>query len=419
LKIKKQSENQSNEPGVFYGYYVVIAAFITLTLGWGVYYSYGVFFKPLMQEFGWTTAITSGAFSASIFISGSSGIVAGRLSDRLGPRVVIIFCTILLSSGYILMSVVQSTWQFYLVYALLIAPGIAGFWAPPVSTIARWFHGRRGLMTGIVSGGISFGQFILPPLLTGSILSYNWRATYVAIGVITLIAVGISAQFIRSSPQQMGLKPYGHLVEKPSHNIKSSGFTLRQAIQTRQFWMACLIYFCFGIAQLAVMVHMVPHATDMGISPIQASIILSIIGVVSFIGRVSIGTIVDTAPIKKTTNVCLLLMVVALTWLMFSNDLWKLYLFAVFFGFSYGGLSCIQSLMAAELFGLGILGVVTAIFSFSFSFGGSIGPLMAGFIVDFSNNYQWVFLTCLIIVTMALVISLALKPPARKTLNSK
>lgn len=414
METELQSEDQPNKPGFYYGYYVVISAFVIMILGWGVYYSYGVFFKSLMQDFGWTTAITSGAFSVSMFISGVSGIVAGRLSDHFGPKVVIIFCTILLSSGYLLMSLVQNSWQFYLVYALLIAPGIAGFWAPPVSTIARWFHGRRGLMTGIVSGGISFGQFFLPPLLTSAILSYSWRLTYTGIGIITLIVVVISAQFIKYSPQRMGLKPYGKLVEKPSPDIKVNNYTLQQAIHTLQFWMGCLIYFCFGIAQLAVMVHIVPHATDMGISPLQASLILSIIGLVSFVGRVTAGIIVDKAPIKKTTIFCLFLMVVALSWLLFGNDLWKLYLFAIFFGFSYGGLSCMQSLMAAELFGLGILGVVTAIFSFSFGLGGSIGPLMAGLIVDFGGNYQWAFLACLIMVVIALGISTDLKPPQKR-----
>jgi MFS family permease len=408
-----RSENQAPKPRFFYGYVIVIASFIILVLGWGIYYSYGVFFSPLMDEFHWTRAVTSGAFSIAVFVSGFVGIFAGRLSDRLGPQIVITICAVSLSLGYVLMFLVQSTWQFYLLYGVLIASGVGGFWAPPVSTVARWFVDRRGLMTGIVSGGISFGTLVVPPVVSRIISLYGWRRSYLIIGVVTLVAVAVAAQFIKKSPEHVGLLPQGKAEIKPGNLPRSKEFSLKEALHTRQFWLVFLIYFCFGIALLTIIVHMVPHATGIGISDMNAAIILSVIGGLSLIGRIAMGGIADRLRVKASAIICLALLTGSLIWLQFSDGLWKLYFFAVLFGFGYGGLSCLQSLIAADLFGLTILGVMTAIFSFSYCVGGAVGPVLAGYIFDVSGSYQWAFLLCLAAVVVALLISLSLKPPKR------
>jgi MFS family permease len=100
---------------------------------------------------------------------------------------VIIFCAILLSIGYALMSLVQDVWLFYLIYGVFISLGVGGFWSPLVSTVARWFNRKRGLVTGIVSGGISFGTLVLPLLVTRIIEIYNWRVTYIIMGAAVLV----------------------------------------------------------------------------------------------------------------------------------------------------------------------------------------------------------------------------------------
>jgi MFS family permease len=125
------------------------------------------------------------------------------------------------------------------------------------------------------------------------------------------------------------------------------------------------------------------------------------------------GIISDRIKVNVSSIICLGLLAVSLVWLQFADNLWKLYFFAVFFGFGYGGLSCLQSLIAAELYGLLSLGVITAIFSFSFDIGGAIGPVIAGYIFDTSDSYRWAFLICLIVMTAALVIGLSLKPPKK------
>ena len=381
--------------------------------GWGIFYIYGVFFRPLEADFGWTRAVTSGAFSISVLVSGLSGILAGRLSDKFGPRIVIIFCAIFLSMGYVLMSIVQNAWQFYLLYGILISAGVGGFWAPPVSTVARWFTGKRGIMTGIVSGGISFGALILPPIATQLIDRFDWRLTYVIIGIAVLAISLIGASFLRRSPQELDIRNEAKIRSTSSILRTSHSYTLIEALKTRQFWMVCAIYACFGLVQLTIMVHIVPHAMGMNITPIKAATILSVIGGVSLAARIIIGGITDKIRVKTSVIICLSLLALALVWLQFSDNLWQLYIFGLLFGVGYGGLSCLQSLIAAELYGLMALGVITAIFSFSFDVGGAIGPYLAGYIFDVNSSYFWAFLICLMVSLAALLIGVSLKPPRK------
>ena len=125
------------EPGFFYGYVIVAVSVCIMAAIWGTYSAFGVFFKPLITEFGWTRALTSGAFSLSLFVYGVLSIIAGRLTDKIGPRLVMILSGFLLGAGYILMSQINTVWQLYIIYGGIIGTGMSGAWIPLLSTVAR------------------------------------------------------------------------------------------------------------------------------------------------------------------------------------------------------------------------------------------------------------------------------------------
>ena len=398
-------------PRFFYGYIVVLAAFLVMVVTWGTFYSFGVFFKPVLIEFGGTRAATSGACSLALLLSGFLSIFAGRLSDRFGPRVIMTGCGLFLGSGYLLMSRVSAMWQLYLFYGVILGIGLSGSFVPLASTVSRWFVKRRGLMTGIVVSGAGVGMMIMPLLASWLISSYGWRTSYIVIGIIVLVSMISAAQFLRREPGHLGLLPYGEGETEPQTlNTGNGGFSLQEAIHTRQFWMICAMFsffeFCFG----TIMIHIVPHATDLSISAAGAASILAVFGGVSVAGKITMGSVGDRIGNKPAIIICFILMSVALAWLLAAKELWMFYLFAVIFGFAYGGWAALMSVIVAELFGLRSLGVILGVVTFSVSIGAAAGPAVAGGIFDISGSYQPAFLVCAILSIIAIILALFLRP---------
>ena len=141
-----------------YGYVIVTSAFLLMAVMWMAFYSFGIFFKPVLKEFGWTRAVTAGAFFLCSFIQGLLAIAMGALTDRFGPRLVMTLCGFLLAAGYVLMSQLSSLWQLYLFFSIILGIGMGGSFAPLMTLTARWFVRRRGMMTGIVASGTGLGR---------------------------------------------------------------------------------------------------------------------------------------------------------------------------------------------------------------------------------------------------------------------
>jgi len=413
---KREASNltTARKPGFFYGYVIVLLCFFIMLLMFGTFYSFGVFFKPLSAEFGWTRTATSGAYSLAAFLSGLLAIVMGRLTDRFGPRIVMTLGGFLLGLGYLLMSQVSAIWQLYLFYGVVVGVGMSCAFVPPLSTVARWFVKRRGIMTGFVVAGIGIGTLIIPPAATWLIESLSWSTAYIVIGAIALVFIILAAQFLRLDPRQMGLLPDGENKEAAGLNLHARGFSLREAMASWQLWVLFAILFCFGYCLHTIIAHIANYATDMEISATVAAGILAVIGGLSILGRIATGSITDRIGSKSPLIVNLILMSGALFWLVVTGELWMLYLFAVIFGFAYGGLAAMESPIVAELFGLSSHGVVMGVASFGFTAGGAVGPLVAGRIFDMLGSYQIAFLICALVGISGIILAWVLRPPVGK-----
>jgi MFS family permease len=377
--------------------------------------TFGVFFTPLLTEFGWTRAITSSAHSLCVVIFGFLGIVAGRLSDRFGPKVVLIAGGFLIGAGYILMSQTNAIWQLYLFYGVMVGIGLSPTFVVPMSTIARWFVKRRGMVTGIVLTGSGLLKTISPPVVSLFISGYGWRISYIILGIITLVVLIGSALLMKYDPSKVGLLPYGASEEKEgSSRSGAKGFSLGQAIQTRQFWMLFVVLLCFGLYLQIILVHIVPHAIDLGVSPAIAAGILAAYGGVSTGGMLVGGGISDKIGIKLTLISVLVLALVASLCLLVAQSLWMLYLFAVIFGFAQGGLLVLAPLIVAELFGLSSHGAILASIFLAQTVGGCVGAYLAGYIFDVTNSYQLAWPICSVLTVVGLILALLLKPTRRE-----
>lgn len=406
------------KPKLFYGYIIILAGFGIQAVGWGVYSVFGVFFTPLLIEFGWTRATISGATSLSFLLLGFFTIIAGRLGDKFGPRVVMVGCGLFLGLGYLLMSQVSAIWQLYLFYGLIVAIGSSGLDVLPLSTVARWFVKRRGMMSGILKAGTGAGMLIMPIVASGLIVSYGWRTSYLILGSIAFAFIILAAQFLRRDPGQKGLVPYGaDEVDAADLNATEAGFSLQEAIRLRQFWMLCALCVITLFYIDTIMVHIVPHGIELGISAASAATILAVIGGVSMVGRVVMGSAGDRVGSRLAISVCFPIMAVALFWLQIAQELWMLYLFAAVYGFAHGGFFALLSPLVAELFGLGSHGVIFGIVFFSGAIGGSLGPVLAGYIFDVTNSYQLAFLVSALLAVISFILALLLRPTGGKGLQ--
>lgn len=381
----------------------------------GSFNSFGIFFKPLSSEFGWTRAATSVAMAVASIVMGFSGIAAGRLTDKYGPRVVLIACGLLMGLGNLLMSQVSALWQLYLFYGVLGGSGMSAADVPMVATVARWFVKRRGMMTGITKVGGGVGIMVVPLLVNWLISSYGWRSAYTVIGIVTLVGIVLMALLFKRDPSQIGELPDGATeVEATESNINPRQFSVKEAMATRQFWTFSAAWFSFMFCMQAVMLHIVPHVTDIGISAAIAATVVSVIGGFSILGRLSLPSLSDSLGTKVAYMIVFSLLAISLVWLPFAREAWMFYLFAAFYGIAHGASFGLFAPMVAGLFGLQSLGIILGMVLFAGTFGSLISPLLAGWIFDIMGNYQLAFWICLALSIAGLLLIATLRPISRQ-----
>ncbi len=392
---------------------MVAAAFFILLVSMGPHMSFGLFLNPIIAEFSWTRAMTSGAFSLSMLTYGLLGIVMGRLTDRYGPRLVVTICGVLMGLGYLLASTVGNLWQLYLYLGLIVGIGTSGAWVPQMSSIARWFVKKRSLMTGIIIAGASISGLIAPPIISRLIHHYDWHQTFLMLGSAISIVVILTAQFLRRDPTKMGQRPYGMDEVQQDVQLDTNALDFREAVRTVQFWLTFAILFCGGFIINSVMIHVVPHAIDLDIADITAANILSFVGGANAAGNYILGSVADRIGNRRIIVLCFVVMMASLFWLMISSKLWMFYLFAIAFGLSFGGLGAIQSPLVAGLFGLSSHGVIYGVIYSGFTVGAAIGPYISAYIYDLTDSYQVAFLTCAAISIAGIILTMVLRPIKR------
>jgi MFS family permease len=398
-----------------YGYVIVATCFSIQSIGIGTYASYGVFFNPLIEEFGWSRATIAGASSMAFLLMGLLGIVVGRLNDRIGPRKLMTITGLSFGLGYMLMSKLGAVWQWYLFFGVVVGIGLSSVDVIPLTTTARWFVRRRGIMTGIVKVGTGAGQLAMPLITSMLIMRYGWRTSYLIIGATVLIILVSVAQLLKRDPSQIGLVPDGDAKQSLEKlDIGTRGFTLNEALHTRQFWTICGVSVVIVFCLMSIMGHIVPHAQDIRISATSAASVLAMIGGVSMAGRFFTGITIDRIGSKRTMIYCFGLLIIALVWLQTAQELWMLYVFATVYGVAHGAFFTAISPIVAEFFGIRSHGALFGIVAFSGTVGGAMGPFLTGYIFDVTAGYSLAFWLCVLMSALGLAMIVSLRPIKEK-----
>ena len=398
------------KPQRFYGYTIVAACFFIQGIGVGSFIAYGVFFPSLIDTFGWSRTMISGASSMALLLMGFLGILMGALNDRFAPRIIMTVTGVILGGSYLLLSQMNAVWQLYLFLGLMTGIGLSGIDVIALTTTSRWFTVRRGVMTGLVKVGTGAGQLIMPFLAGVCITRLGWRSAYIIIGLIVLVFIVGAGQLLRRDPSQMGQVPDGR--NTPHDGVASgveSGLSFTESLRCPPFWMLCALNLLAVASMFTILVHIVPHASDLGIATLQAAGILSTIGGVSMFGRLSVGFAIDWIGSQKCMLTCLVILITSFIWLQMSRDVWMLYAFATIYGIAHGGIFTVISPMVAELFGIRSHGALLGIVVFGGTVGGAIGPILAGLVFDLTRSYHLIFMALIVLASLSLFLTLLLR----------
>jgi len=271
------------------------------------------------------------------------------------------------------------------------------------------------MMTGIVLSGASLGMIITPPLATRLIITYGWRTAYTIVGLIAMIVIISTTQFVKRDPAQVGRLPDGKNRAKVANlGLPARSLSLREAIHTRQFWTLCAIFGSLWFSSMAITVHIVIHAIDLGITAASAANIPAIMGVAGIAGRIPIGSLADRIGDKPALLIGFTLVSASFLWLLVAKELWALYLFAVIFSFGFSGLMVLESPLMAKLFGLGSLSVTMGSIELVSATLSAPSPIVTGYIFDIMDSYQLAFLILAGASIIGLMLSLLLRPITNK-----
>jgi len=406
--------------GLFYGWVIVVAFFIVYIIMMGTNTSFGVFFKSLESAFSLTRATTSAVYSGRMALGCVFSILGGWALDRYGPRIVLFLMGLFLGLSMLLTGLTNAAWQLFVTYSLFFAMGSGATFVISSSTLLRWFDKKRGLALGIAGAGGGLGTVVIAPFATYLITSYDWRIAFIVLGIIAWIIIIPASRMLKKDPAEIGALPDGEK-ERPipggepkraEMGRQVPEITLLMTVRTFNFWLFALIWCSFAFAGFFILTHIVPHATDIGFSATEAAAILSLFGGAMIGGRLVIGVLADKMNRKMTAVVCSLVQAGFVVWLLWAQELWGLYLFALVYGFTQGGMNTALTALLGDTFDLTNMGKILGVLDVGFAVGASIGPVVGGYIYDVSESYSTAFL---IVAAVMVVRSIFIALTRRKT----
>jgi OFA family oxalate/formate antiporter-like MFS transporter len=374
------------------------AGFLTSFIGIGTRYSYGVFLRSIQVDFGMSRGATSGIFSIYMLLCCLIAVVGGWAMDRYGPRKVGILMGTFTGMSLLLTSQARAPWQLLITYSLLFSLGTGAAYTVVNSTASRWFVKKRGLVVGITSSGGGVGAIVIAPFATFLISSLDWRGGFAVMGFISGISMVALSILLVKDPHDIGCLPDGAesillkgVMPRKEDEVELADLTLIQACGMKEFWLLGFSWLMLSLSLHMMFIHIVPYAVDRGISPMDASFILSLMGLANMPGRLALGRLSDVVGRKALAIICALVQFAVVLSLIWITGLWMLYLFAIAFGFLWGGSSAIITVLIADLFGTRSLGAIMGMMSGGWSIGAAIGPAIGGYIFDVSGRYVGAF----------------------------
>lgn len=402
-------------PVFHYSWVIVVTTFLTMLAAAGIRATPGVLIVPLEHSFGWSTATVSLAVSINLLLFGLSGPFAAALMQRIGIKRVMIAALILVGGAITLTTFMQAPWQLYLLWGVLVGLGSGSLTGVLAAVITnRWFVKNRGLVLGLLTASSATGQLIFLPVLASLAVNPGWQAATLVSAIAALFVAILVAIFMRERPQDIGLLPYGAIVEEDRQESRENPILvamqgLTRGIRSVDFWLLAGSFFiCGATTNGLVGTHLIPASMDHGIPEVTAASLLALIGVFDLIGTTASGWLSD-----RMDNRWLLcwyyglrgLSLLFLPYALGSNYL-SLGLFIIFYGLDWVATVPPTTRLTAEIFGKQQVGILYGWIFAAHQLGAATAAFSAGVLRTLLGNYQIAFqsagLLCLLAAGMVI-----------------
>ena len=382
-------------------------------------YAWSVFIKPLNAEFGWSRAEIAMAFAICCLVFGLMTFPAGRISDKYGPRPVVMVGGIILGIGFVLSGFIQTKLQLYITYGLISGFGGGIIYLPPIATAPKWWPDRRALATGFAVVGLGLGSFIMGPLATYIIQApgLGWRYVFWYCGVAMGLMALIAGAFLKPPPK--GWKPAGWSPPAPAAGatVKATrDFTHEETTKDAKFWLLYAAYFCGSFAGLMVIGHLAGHGRDQGLTAMAAAGAVSSLALFNAATRVLSGWFVDMIGIRGYFAACFALQAAVMLLLYpLGGNYYALWAIAAIIGWNYGAMFTLFPATCLQFYGPTAQGSNYGLLFTAWGLAGFAGPWVGGYLKDSTGTYYIPFICGAVLCALGTLILATTKPPEKKS----
>jgi MFS family permease len=388
-----------------YRWVIVAAGGLLGCIAIGAMFSLPVFLLPIAKDTGWSVTGVSTAMTIGFLAMAFASMFWGGLSDRVGPRPVVLAGSVLLAASLGLASIATSLVAFQFVFGLLVGVAAAAVFAPMMACVTGWFDTHRSLAVSLVSAGMGMAPMTMAPFAAWLVSLHDWRTSMQIIALVVAVVMIPTTFLIRRAP---ALEAGGEGLTEADE--RQEGMTTRDVMTSPQFIILCLTNFFCCATHSGPIFHTVSYAITCGIPMIAAVSIYSIEGLAGMGGRIAFGILGDRFGAKQILVLGLLAQAFGALAYVFAGGLASFYVVAAIFGFIYAGVMPLYAVIARENFPLRLMGTVIGGTAMAGSLGMALGPVAGGLIYDTFASYTWLYAGSAGIGIGAFLIAMTFKP---------
>jgi MFS family permease len=396
-----------------YRWVIVVAGGVLGCVAIGGLFSLPVFLRPIAQDTGWSTTGISTAMTFAFVALAFGSIAWGSLSDRVGPRAVVLAGSLLLTAGLALASLATSLLAFQLLFGAVVGVSAAAIFAPMMACVTGWFDTRRSLAVSLVSAGMGMAPMTMSPLAAWLVQTHDWRTSLQIIAALVAALMVPMSLLVRrppalAQPEPPAAAPSGAAAHEPALSVG-------QALRSAPFLILVLTSFLSCATHSGPIFHTVSYAVTCGIPLMAAVSIYSLEGLAGMGGRLVFGLLGDRYGAARVLVLALFAQAVVVLGYVYARQLGSFYAVAALFGFTYAGVMPLFAVIAREHFPLRMMGTVIGGTTMASSLGMALGPVLGGMIYDSFSSYAWLFIGAFSLGICAFLAALAFtRLPGRK-----